>query len=389
MATGRTILLSAAEVSGDVFGAVLARELRANDPTLRLAGLGGRLMAEAGVDLVDDITDTSVVGYVDGLAHIGRYLGARRRFSRRLVAQPVAAVIAIDAPGWNLPLLRSARRRGIHTVYYICPQTWLWNAAGAVRRLAETADTVVAVLPEEARAYREAGFRTIYRGHPVVDVVAGPNAGHPAREAGHESATHVGILPGSRAHEIERLLPPMTAAVRLMTASLGPITVNLGVAPSGGAGLGDRTRRLFAQAGGTATGAGIVVRETTSREALRRSDVSLAASGSVLLEACLLDAPVVMAYRIDALTYWIGDRLLRIPERLPHFALPNLIAGERIIPELIQGNATPERLASSATALVTRGTGPPPDAGWLRTVRQRLGVPGVTRAIAAEILDAI
>jgi len=387
MRADRTILLSAAEVSGDAFGAVLARELLACAPTLRLAGLGGPRMASAGVDLVDDITDTSVLGYLDGLSHASRYLRARHRFLRALGERQTSAVIAVDAPGMNLPLLRLARRRGIRTIYYMCPQTWLWNSQTAIRRLARAADTVVAVLPGEAQLYREAGLRTIFHGHPIVDVVARGDIRRPGHEVGNGSRIQVGVLPGSRRHEIERLLPRMTAAVQLMARAVGPVAVNLGVPPSGGEGMGDRARRLLQQHSGATAEDGVVVRETDGRGALLRSHVTLAASGSVLLEACLLDAPVVMTYRLDAFSYWIADTLLRIPRRLPHYALPNLIAGERIIPELVQADATPERLAAAAASLVIdEGDRRRMLTGFER-VKGMLGAPGVTRAIAADLIE--
>jgi lipid-A-disaccharide synthase len=378
----RSLLISAAEVSGDAFGASLAREFRALDPDLALFGLGGRRMAASGVDIVADITDTSIVGFFDGLRHTPRYLRANRAIRRALAERAPAAVVAVDAPGFNFPLLRAARKQGIATIYYVCPQTWLWNPHGATARLRAAAGRVVAVLPEEARLYRRAGLATIHHGHPLVDMVGQPDPGGPAdRLDSEDGAIPIGLLPGSRHHEIRRLLPLMCDAMNIAAAAMGPIHVRVGLASDRWADALERARRLV--------GPRVRLTRATAEEALTKSSVSLAASGSVLLEACLLDAPVVMTYRLDRATHWIGYHFLRIHEKLPHYALPNLIARERIIPEIVEGEAVPERLAEAVCRLAQDADARRRMRDGYRRVRAELGSPGVTRAVARDILDLV
>ncbi len=378
----RVVIISAAEVSGDALGAILARELRSLDPGLSLVGLGGARMAASGVEILADITDTSVVGFFDGLHQAPRYLRATRAIRRALVERSPAAVIAVDAPGFNFPLLRAARQRAVRTVYYACPQTWLWNPKGATARLRRTADRVVALLPDEAALYRQAGLATIHHGHPIVDIVDAAPASRPDgdREAD-GGAIPVGLLPGSRRSEIRRLLPPMCEALNLVAADAGPLHVRLGLASAQSDGTAVRTRRLLDPR--------VALTRADAADALAASRVTLAASGSVLLEACLLDAPVVMTYRIDRASYWIAHTFMRVDEKLPHYAMPNLLARERVVPEFVQRDAVPARMAEAVRRLAT-------DAGarhrmreGYRRIRAALGEKGATRAIARDILTLL
>ncbi len=376
----KTVIISAAEVSGDALGAVLARELLSLDPGLSLVGLGGPRMTASGVEILADITDTSVVGFFDGLHQAPRYLRANRAVRRALAERSPVAVVAVDAPGFNFPLLRAARRRGVRTVYYACPQTWLWNPEGAVTRLKRAADHVVALLPDEAALYRQGGLATIHHGHPIVDIVETAQSerisdGHGADDG----AIPIGLLPGSRRSEIRRLLPPMCEALNLVVADTGPLHVRLGLASMRWEGTVARARRLLDPR--------IALAHADAAGALAASRVTLAASGSVLLEACLLDAPVVMTYRIDRASYWIAHTFMRVDEKLPHYAMPNLLARERVVPEFVQRDAVPARMAWAVRRLATD-----PDAarrmreGYGR-VRAALGEKGATRAIARDILD--
>jgi lipid-A-disaccharide synthase len=375
----RVVLLSAAEISGDALGAVLARELRSLDPGLALVGLGGPRMAASGVEILADITDTSIVGFFDGIHQAPRYLRAIRSIRRALGERSPAAVVAIDAPGLNFPLLRAARRRGLATIYYACPQTWLWNPGGATARLRATADRVVALLPDEAALYRQAGLPTIYHGHPIVDIVESPQSNQPDGWRGADGgAIPIGLLPGSRRSEIGRLVPLMCEAANLVAAAIGPLHVRLGLSSERWAAAVGRARRLL--------GPQVTITQATAADVLTASRVTLAASGSVLLEACLLDAPAVMTYRIDRLSYWIAHQFLRIDEKLPHYAMPNLLARERIVPELVQRDAVPALMAEAVCRLATdAGARQRMFEGYWR-VRAALGEKGSTREIARDIL---
>lgn len=375
------IFFSAAEVSGDVLAAALARELKALDPDLSMTGLGSRHLAEAGVELVGDVTTTSVIGVSVPLLHLPRLARTLWTVRRLLARTRPAAVVLVDAPGINFPIARMARRLSIPTIYYVPPHTWMWNPSGAVARLRQHVDLVVPVLPAEAALYRDAGLNVLYRGHPIVDLVqAGGRglAGATAREGEEKTRRfRVGILPGSRRPEIARLLPIMAEAVRLLAERLGPLDAVVGPAAGSSQDLVPRVRRVL----------GDLARVTAlpAREVMATCDVSLAASGTVLLEAALLDAPVVMTYRLDLLTWWIGRYVVRIPEKMEHYALPNMLAGERIVPELVQRHANPQRLAAEAHRLLSDAAARQRLREGYQRVREALGAPGVTRAIAADV----
>ena len=379
---GRLVLISAAEVSGDVLGAALARELLTLDPALTLAGLGGPRMAASGVEVLADITHTSIVGFFDGTRHLPSYLRANRAVRRALAGRSPAAVVAIDAPGFNFPLLDAARRRGIPTIYYVCPQTWWWNPDGAAARLRRAAAHAVAVVPDEAALYRAHGLPTIHHGHPIVDLVeCAPRDPQDRPGERGDGPIPIGLLPGSRRHETARLLPLMCDAMRLAAAALGPIDIRVGVPSEPWPDSADAARRL--------AGRGIRVTMAHAHEVLRQSRVTLAASGIVLLEACLLDAPVVMTYRIDRASYWIAHHVLRLHEKLPHLALPNLLARERVVPERVQRDATAGGLAEEICRLARDGDARRRMREGYRRVRAALGQKGVTRAIARDMLDIV
>jgi lipid-A-disaccharide synthase len=375
------IFFSAAEVSGDVLAAALARELKALDPDISMTGLGGRHLAEAGVDLVGDVTATSVIGLSVSVLHLPRLARTLWTIRRLLARRRPDAVVLVDAPGLNFPIARMARRLSIPTIYFVPPHTWLWNPAGAVARLRQHVDLVVPVLPKEAALYRDAGLNVLYRGHPIVDLVEAGGRGLTGETAGEgeEKARpfRIGLLPGSRRPEIARLLPIMVDAVRLLAERLGPLDVVVGPAAGSPQDLVPRIQRTLGRLAR--------VLAAPAREVMGTCDVSLAASGTVLLEAALLDAPVVMTYRLDLLTWWIGNYVVRIPEKMQHYALPNMLAGERIVPELVQRDATPQRLASEAHRLLTDAAARQRLREGYQRVREALGAPGVTRAIAVDV----
>jgi len=374
-------MFSAAEVSGDALAGRLAGELRRLDPDVRLWGMGGAHMAAAGVDVEIDITDTSTFGLTDLFNSFPRHLRTLRRLRRMLADRRPDALILVDAPGFNFAVATMARRLGVRTIYYIPPQTWLWNPASAARRMRNKVDLVVAIFEREAMLYRQAGANVVYHGHPLVDLSRLSVAPREARlrHGIPEGLPCIGLFPGSRRQEIARLLPAMARAVDRIRANVGPVRVVLGVAS---AQLRDVVHGVL-----PADTPDLHVFESSAHDALACCDVSLAASGTILLEAVALDAPVVMTYKLDALTYLYGKYLLRVPQKIPYYSMPNIVANARVVPELVLEAATPERLAAEALGLLT-------DAGrreemrrGFRVIRSRLGTPGVVSRVAQDILE--
>lgn len=394
--TSPTLLLCATEISGDQRGARLARHLGEGAPGLRLYGLGGRRMREAGVDVRLDITDRGTIGWVDHWRDLPAYVSALRFWRREIRDRAPAAAIVIDAPGISLPFARIARSARIPVVYFVTPQTWLWNPRRAVERLRRCADLVVPTLAEEAQIYADAGLPVIYEGHPALDDLAetygassegqGPTSdvGIGDRTPDTGAPQTIGLVPGSRRHAVRRLLPVMLEATDRIEARTTPSRVLVSVATP--ALRADVARPLGTRRRRGRVGSEPALVEDDLPAVLRASGVVLASTGGNLLEAAFAGTPAVACYRVDALTHAIARHAMRLQGRVRGFALPNLIAGEPIVPEFIQGAMTPTALAEAAVRLLTDRNARERLLAGYRKVRASLGAPGVNERLAAQIL---
>ena len=360
------IFLSAGEVSGDLHGAALARRLREARPDLRLMGVGGPRMAAAGVTLVADVTGHSAVGLTENLPHVRAVMRAFKRAEAAIALHQPAAVVLIDYQGANVRLASRARALGAPTAYYILPQEWLWGLPGGAAKVAASADRLIAVFRGEAEAYTAAGGRVDFVGHPLVDLLAEVMAA-PA-----PGAPFVALLPGSRPQEVRRLLAPFLAAAALIRAQHPGARFMLPVpAPA----LEAEVRAAVARAG-----VEVDIVADAGPAAWAGAEVALAASGTVVLEAAILDVPCVAAYRVSGLTAFLARRLLKVR----HVTLPNIVAGQAVVPELLQGEARAERLAEEALRLIAD---PGPIRAGYAEVRALLGGPGAIGRAAAIVLD--
>lgn len=366
------LLLSCGEPSGDLYGAELVRELRGAVPGLEVSGLGGDRLQAQGAHLLAHVRDLAVVGLLEVVSHL--------RFFRRVFGavlgeadanRPDVAVL-VDYPDFNLRLARALKRRGIPVVYYISPQVWAWRK-GRLRGIRDSVARMLVIFPFEEQLYRDAAVPVTFVGHPLVDLVRPPadrGAFH-ARHAIERERPLVALLPGSRRKEIAHNLPALLGTVDLLLAQRPALQFVLAAAPNldVAALLRDIGARPIT----------VVVNETHA--ALAACTIALVASGTATVEAALLDAPMVVVYRLSALTYALGRRLVKVP----HFAMVNLIAGRRIVPEIIQHEFTPERVATEALALLE---GPRREAMRkdLAEVRARLGAAGGSRRAAQAVL---
>lgn len=371
---GPTIFLSAGEESGDLHGAALARALRSGIPGVRLLGLGGGRMEAEGVRLMAGLSELAVMGFAEVVRHLPFFIGLRRRVFAALEAEGVDLVIPIDYPGFNLRLARHAHGRGLPVLYYIAPQVWAWHRS-RVRDLARDADRVAVVLPFEEEFLRERGVKATFVGHPLLDA---PPPLLPrddwARAHGLDPARPIlALFPGSRAQEVRRHLAVFRAAAEEVVTARPDVQPVFGAPPALDA-------AAYADAGWpiVPSGGGL----------LRYAAAALAKSGTTTLEAALAGTPLVVAYRMNRLSYALARRVVKVP----HIALANLIAEARVAPEFVQDAATPEALASALVPLLDADS---PERrrmleGWAR-VQARMGGPGAsarTAAIAAELLDA-
>jgi len=338
------VVIIAGEASGDQLGASLIRAARKKYPDLEFAGVAGDGMRSAGCRAWFDCSDLAVMGLFEVLRHLPRLLRLRRDIVKRLLADPPDVLVGIDAPDFNLGIERIARRNGIPTVHYVCPSVWAWRQS-RVNILRKACDRVLCLLPFEASFLERHGVAGQFVGHPLADEITGSDDRSAARAAlgvGGESV--VALLPGSREGEVARLGPVFAAAAAWLTERVSGISF---VSPA----VDSRLRALFeSHLQEFAPDCEVTVFDGRARDVIAVSDVVLVASGTATLEAMLARRPMVMAYRMAPLTYWVA-RLFRLV-RLEHFSLPNLLAGRTLIPELIQGDATAEAMGAEILGLL-------------------------------------
>ena len=374
------ILLSAGEASGDLHGATLCRALRELHPGVRLVGMGGPRMAAAGMELVADVSGHAVVGTSEALGRIPRLYRAYRLLKARLIEERPRALVVIDFPEFNLRLARIARRAGVPVVYFIPPQLWAWRR-GRIRQMARRVSRVLAVLPFEEKLYRDAGVPVDFVGHPVLDVLPlDLDRAEARRRLGVDPVESlIGLLPGSRREEVERLLPPMLVAAKRLSAAGVARRFALGLAPTVDVAAVGRLVKAAVDEGGPR----VDVFERRTYEVMAAADVVLISSGTATLEAALLGTPMVVCYRVSRVT----EAVVRLLVTVRWCSLPNLIANRGVVPEVLQDELTGQRLAAEALRLIED----PAAAGAQRTafeqVRAQLGAPGVARRAAQAVLE--
>jgi lipid-A-disaccharide synthase len=340
----KRIALVAGEASGDQLGADLIEAARRIRPDLEFVGVAGPAMRAAGCQAWFGAEELSVMGLVEVLGHLPRLARLKKELTARLKLDRPAVYVGIDAPDFNLRVASDLRSHAIPTVQYVCPSVWAWRQ-GRVRVLRTSCDRVLCLLPFEAPFLEANGVRATFVGHPLADQIPEHSDPGAARLAlGIAAATVVGLLPGSRMGEVTRLGPDfLRAAVRLQRDYPGLAFAAPMATPA--------IRRVFEQqVAMDGQGLDLQLVDGRAREVIAASDVVLLASGTVTLEAMLIGRPMVVAYRFAPVTYWTARLLNLIKVR--HFSLPNLLAGETLVPELLQGQVTPRNLARSAGELL-------------------------------------
>jgi lipid-A-disaccharide synthase len=368
------ILISAGEASGDMYAARLAAALRAR-ANVHLFGMGGARMRDAGVELVADCAEVSLVGIVE----IARKLPALNRVWKRLIGEserrkPRLAILT-DFPGFHLRLARALKRQGVQNIYFVCPQFWAWRPwrANLVRRRFVRG---LCIFPFEQDWYRARGVPADFIGHPLVGNVA-------AKRSRAEFSAFVGldagkpivaILPGSRAGEIAHHMPPLMQSCHLIMKS-HPVQFVLALAP----GMSESQIDSYLM-----PEVPMRVVEDATYDALGAADVAIVSSGTATVEAALMDTPMIVVYRLAPVTAAIARWLVRTPM----FAMVNLIAGKRIVAEFVQKDFTPERVANEVTRLLDSPEARSEMRRDLASVREKLGPPGAVER-AADIISGM
>jgi lipid-A-disaccharide synthase len=375
------LLLSCGEASGDLYAGALIRELRALDAGVSISGLGGPHFAAAGGRLVDDYRQIAVTGLTEAVAKIPRSLAAFRRLVRSAKSDKPDALVAIDFPDFNFRLARALKKLGVPVIYYISPQIWAWRPK-RLETMRRIADRVLVIFPFEEAIYRNGGVPVEFVGHPLVDLAA-PSASRTdfLRARGlSPTAPTVAVLPGSRPNEVSRILPDLLEAARLIQAAVPEAQFVVARAPHLDEGLFALNVSDVSN-----TCPPVVIVESDTNTVLASADVALTASGTATVQAALHDTPMVIVYRLSPLTYRLGRRLVTIGM----IGMVNLIAGEKIVPELVQDAFTPEAVAREAIALLTDRERATRVKAGLARVRERLGGSGASRRAAQAILHEV
>lgn len=336
------VALVAGEPSGDLLAALLLRGLRARWPEVQAFGIGGPRMQAEGFDPWWSYEKLAVRGYVEVLRHYREIVGIRNQLRERLLADPPDVFIGVDAPDFNLDLEATLRAAGVKTVHFVCPSIWAWRMK-RVEKLRLACDHVLCIFPFEPELLARHGVPASYVGHPLAAVMPTQpdRAGARAGLGLPNDAPVVALLPGSRNSEIEQMAGLFIAAARLLRAQRPDIRFVLPSVPHQLA----RIRAAVAGAGGVE---GLALLEGRSHEALAACDVALVASGTATLETALFKRPMVIAYHTHPINWWIVEHFVHTRWA----GLPNILAGEGVVPELLQHAATPEAIAAELGALL-------------------------------------
>lgn len=371
------LLLSCGEASGDLYAGALVQALRRREPDIDVFGLGGEQFAAAGGRLVEDFHGLGVTGLTEAISVIPRSLKTLRRLTRAAADQKPDALVVIDYPDFNFFLMRRIKRLGIPVIYYISPQLWAWRP-GRIRHMKRSVTRVLPIFPFEAALYQRHGIDVRFVGHPLVDLAKPklPRSEFLRRLNLDPSRPVMALLPGSRTNELERLAPVIAQALPSIAARVPGVQFVVARAPN----LGDGLFESFGLSNLT-----LRIADAETDDVLNAADAVITASGTATVQTALHGKPMVVLYKLSPLTYRLGIRLAQVDM----YAMVNLIAGRRVVVELIQDACTPEAVADEAVRLISDREYRDAMIGALEDVRRQLGGPGASDRAADAVLDVI
>jgi len=363
------VVIIAGETSGDLHGARLVNAMRARNNDLSFCGVGGPALQQAGVRILVDAAQLSVVGLTEVVAKLPAILNGLNTVKRLLKSLKPDLLILIDFPDFNLNVAAVARKLGIHVLYYISPQIWAWRP-GRVKRIAKLVDHMAVILPFEADFYKKHRVPVTFVGHPLLDDYL-PSQSEACKDRDAERPV-IGLLPGSRETEIARHVPVMLDAVKIIRSTLKHAKFVISHAPSV---QREGLEKLLLE---HAHHIDVEIISGPVEDVLKRCNLVVAASGTVTLQAALHGIPMVIIYKVSPLSFWFGRALVRVN----HIGLVNLIAGTKIVPELVQYQASAVNIANAVSEILT-------DSGKRQRMRQELvdvrdllGAPGASERVA-------
>jgi lipid-A-disaccharide synthase len=371
------IMIVSGETSGDMHAARVLQALQVHLPHLKAYGMGGHGLRQVGMEILVDAADMAVVGIIEVLAHLGSIVSAQNILHDALKKRRPQLLLLIDYPDFNLMLAKKARRLKIPVFYYISPQVWAWRS-GRVKTIRKLVDQMAVILPFEKKFYARHGVDVTYVGHPLAEHVK-PTLAREAFLAKHGIKIQknvVGILPGSRRKEIAAMLPVFLKAATLLNKIHPHTTYLLPLAPA-------LCRKDLEDNGLGDYPVDIHVIEGDRYDLMASCDLVMAASGTVTLELALLQIPMLVSYKLSALTYFLGRRFINVD----FASLVNLVAGEEVVPELIQDDATPEKIAQAVQQIWPGSRAHTEMISKLGDVKGTLGQGGTAENVAKLVLN--
>ena len=368
------ILISAGEASGDIHAAAVTAAIKKIDSSAEVFGMGGDALRNAGGEVLFDIKDHGVMGFVEVLKKLPDLFKLRDDFEKVMDERKPDCLITVDYPGFNMKLAKLAHDKGIPVVSYIAPSAWAWHKSRA-KKVAKIVDKVACIFPFEYDVYKEAGAPVEFVGHPLVDIVKPKMSQAEAMAfAGKEEGKKLILLmPGSRLMEIEKMLPTLLEAAKLIKKQLPEVSFVMPRAGTIPISLLEEKIK--------ASDLEVKITEGNNYDLFSVADLALATSGTVTLEAALCGLGSVIVYKTNPVTYFIAKLVVDIP----HIGLPNIVAAKSVLPELIQNDFTPAKVAQEALALLEseRNAKMKEDLAY---VKERLGKPGAVGRVAELVL---
>ena len=369
-------MIVAGEASGDQHGAKLVREMRRTDPDIFFCGIGGKDLADAGVRILVDAAALTVVGLTEVISKLPIIYRSMAVAKKLLQSLKPDLLILIDFPDFNLRVAEAAKKQGIRVLYYISPQIWAWRR-GRVKKIGRLVDHMAVILPFEADFYRAHDIPVTYVGHPLLDDSPDQDGNNSVADSAAQSV--IGLLPGSREVEIRRLLPVMLDAADRIHKQDPRLTFVVSVAPT------VDSEMLGALAAGRKTDGSVSFTTEPVSRIFTRCRIVVAASGTVTLQAAIYGTPMVIVYKVSPISYWLGRALIRVD----HIGLINLIAGRRLVPELVQGQASAEGITEQVFNLLADQEKLVQVQNDLLAARKLLGGSGASKRVAEIALSLL
>jgi lipid-A-disaccharide synthase len=365
----RKVLFVAGEASGDLHAAGVAAALRRIRPELLLAAVGGRRLAEQGVQLIHRDEQLGVMGFLDVLRHVPRHFLLLRTIRRMLDRREIAVIVLIDYPGFNMKVAAAAKRAGVPVLYYVTPQVWAWGA-GRIPKLAQLVTKAAVILPFEEPLLRGFGIDATFVGHPLLDRAVDMPTKVEAREALRLPLNKpvLALFPGSRQQEIDRHIDDFVATGKELQRRIPGLEVLVSVAPTVAL---DSARCPFRLV------------HSASLSVLRAADIGLCKSGTTTLEAAIADCPLIVAYRTGRINYALAKRFVKVP----NIGLVNVVAGREVVREFIQDEIIPSDMADALAEILPEGERRSEVLAALAEVRSKLGQPGAADRVARMVSD--